>query len=163
MNGIGISDQRLRSAVIETRMDDRELQVLEMQLSEDGRFFFMSDPWILTGNGQYRIVITAESGLQASTEQYSVRVQVNVPPVLGWEFQELLWRGEYALLQGYPAKIELGLVDDYGWRRISLAAAKTVDDGPWTIVWESERDSEDERQAKADFACLLYTSPSPRD
>ena len=160
MNGIGISDQRLRSAVIETRMDDQELQVLEMQLSEDGRFFFMSEPWVLTGNGQYRIVITAESGLQASTEQHSVRVQVNVPPVLEWEFQELLWRGEYALLQGYPAKIELGLVDDYGWRRISLAAAKPVDDGPWTIVWESNRDSADERQAKADFS--IHWNPEAR-
>ena len=68
-------------------MDDQELQVLEMQLSEDGRFFFMSEPWVLTGNGQYRIVITAESGLQASTEQHSVRVQVNVPPVLSGNFR----------------------------------------------------------------------------
>ena len=152
VNGVGNSDQRLRSAVIEARVNDQELQVLDLQVSEDGHFFFLPEPWILTGNGQYRIVLTGESGLQASTEQHSVLAQVNVPPVVDWELQEMLWRGEYALLQGSPAKIKLGLVDDYGWRKISIAAAKAADDGPWTIVWESERDSDDERQTTADFA-----------
>jgi hypothetical protein len=134
----GRSGQALRSARLILQAEGAELQTLPLQVTEDGYAFFLAQNWILSQDLEYEIEVVADSGLSSTTPMYPVSVQWNAPPILEWSISELDLKGEFYVVNGVVAQIELNAVDDFGLRWLVLEQAKNGGMLPWNRIWETE-------------------------
>lgn len=134
----GRSDQGLDSARLVMQAEGAEPQELRMQVTEDGHAFFLPQSWVLSEDLEYWIEIVADSGLRSSTPRYPMTVQWNTPPLLEWGLSELDLQGEFYVIDGEVAQLELSVIDDFGLQWIAMEQTSASDASRWNRIWEAD-------------------------
>lgn len=134
----GRSDQRLDSARLVMQAEGAEPQELPLQVTEDGHAFFLPQSWVLSEDLEYWVEIVADSGLRNATPRYSMTVQLNTPPMLEWGLSELDLQGEFYVVDGEVAQLELSVIDDFGLQWIAMEQTSASDDSRWNRIWEAD-------------------------